>query len=365
MFSLYIHIPFCVQKCKYCDFPSYVGALCYADRYIDALLTEAEKYRGGRISTIFIGGGTPSLLSSAQIDRLVNGIASVFDVSGCEEFSIEANPESITAEKLRTYRDVGINRISIGLQSPNDEDLVMLGRAHDFATFSKAYELASGYFDNINIDIISGLPGHNLEKHTENLKKVLHFAPKHLSVYSLIPEEGTAFFDQIASGDLMLPDEAVDRDIYHATHALLSANGYERYEISNYAKDGYACKHNIRYWMGGDYLGIGCAAHSLIDGVRYSHSDSIEQYLIQPLKRDEEKLCQTDRYEEFIMLRLRMKDGIDLNEFKCLFNYDLLSTKHQNIDFLINNGLINVGSDRITLTEKGFDLCDSVILKLI
>lgn len=365
MIALYIHIPFCAKKCKYCDFASYEGALCYADKYIDALLAEAKQYSGEAVSSVFVGGGTPSLLSSFQISRLVEGINAVFDMGNCSEFTLEANPDSITKEKLQTYNSLGINRLSVGLQTPNDDELKMLGRIHDFYTFDRAFNMARNYFNNINVDIISGLPGQNVEKHLCNLKRVVEYKPEHLSVYSLIPEAGTPLYNEIESGKLVLPDDETDREIYHTTNNFLSNCGYDRYEISNHAQKGYECKHNICYWTGGNYLGIGSAAHSLINGVRFSHNGTIEQYISDPCSVFCEKLSDSDRYEEFIMLRLRMKSGIDFNEFRNLFKYDLLKEKFQQIDFLVKNGLANLSNGRLFLTDKGFDLCDSVILKLL
>ncbi len=365
MISLYIHVPFCRKKCRYCDFVSYEDSLCFADEYVNAIIKEAQNYNGEKVATVFIGGGTPSLLSISQIDALVKGIGNAFDVSCCKEFTIEANPESITDDKLKAYCDLGVNRISIGLQSALDSELKMLGRIHTFDQFLTAYEKAQKRFSNINIDLISALPGQTARHFISTLDTVTALKPQHLSVYSLIPEDGTPLMDDLISGKLVAVDDEADREIYCLTRNYLRTEGYERYEISNYSIPGYECKHNLTYWTGGDYVGLGCAAHSLYNGERSDHAADIHEYILDPTPKNKYKVTLTDLYQEFIMLRLRLAMGFSLTEFNNIFGYDFYLKNKNTVDQLIKLELAQIKNGRFSLTDRGFDVCDSIILKFI
>lgn len=365
MISLYVHIPFCKKKCRYCDFISYECALHNADAYIDALLNEAQLYKSKQVTTAFIGGGTPSLLSVEQIERLVCGLKDIFDFSFCTEFTIEANPESLTEEKLCKYRSMGINRLSIGLQSTIDRELKLLGRIHSFNQFVNIFQISRNYFDNINIDLISALPNQSVNDFVTSLETVAELSPTHISVYSLIPEKNTPLYADICSGKIEIPNEDTDREIYSITGKFLKYNGYDRYEISNYCKAGYECKHNLAYWLGSDYVGIGCAAHSLYKGVRSDHTTDIDAYIYSPKPCNFQKLNAKDKYEEYIMLRLRLIDGFNLTEFENIFEYDFCVAKQSEINDLISLDLVKICNGRFMLSDRGLDVCDAIILKLI
>ena len=365
MISLYIHIPFCKKKCRYCDFVSYECALHNADSYIDALLNEARLYSSEQVATAFIGGGTPSLLSVQQLNRLVCGLKRILDFSCCTEFTIEANPDSLTEEKLDKYKELGINRLSIGLQSTLESELKLLGRIHTFKQFVEIYNISQKYFDNINVDLISALPNQTINDFSVSLSRVVDLSPAHISVYSLIPEEGTPLYEDICCGNLNILNEDTDRDIYAYTGEFLRQKGYGRYEISNYSKRGFECKHNLTYWTGKDYVGLGCAAHSLYNGERSDHTANIEEYISTPEPQNFQKLTDQDIYEEYIMLRLRLIDGFDLCEFKSIFGYDFYLAKQSIINELMSMNLVKIRNGRFMLSDKGLDVCDSIVIKLI
>ena len=286
--ELYIHIPFCVRKCNYCDFLSFPAGLESIESYCRALDEEIcrtaeiiyekqEDRNTGRISTIFVGGGTPSVLAPEQIRRLFFCLRQNFSISPDAEISMEANPGTLTREKLAACMEAGVNRLSIGLQSSDDALLKVLGRIHTWEQFLDNYrEARKTGFQNINIDLMSSLPGQTLSGYLKTLEQVTELRPEHISSYSLILEEGTPFFD---SEDIRrrLPDEAVDREMYERTKELLHERGYERYEISNYAKEGFACRHNIGYWDGVPYLGLGLGASSYYDNARFSNEISMKK----------------------------------------------------------------------------------------
>lgn len=365
MASVYVHIPFCARKCSYCDFVSFAGSADSIDGYISALLQEAEQYKGERAETLFIGGGTPSLLSCAQMSRLMRGLRGCFVFAPDCEITAEANPNSLDAEKLRLYSEEGINRLSMGLQSTLQEELTVLGRLHTYEDFLRAYESTVKYFDNINIDLISGLPGQTPEDFAVTLERVAELRPQHISAYSLIIEPGTPLSKKIESGLLSMPDEETDRRIYRQTAEVLSRFGYRRYEISNYALPGRECRHNMVYWTGGDYIGLGCAAHSLYHGVRSEHTCMLQQYIDNPVKTNSFTLTPDDLYEEYIMLRLRLTDGFSLDEFAAKFGFRLEEHRKKELEWLTSNGFVSLEGGRCRLTRDGLDVCQTIIAKLI
>lgn len=324
--SLYIHIPFCVRKCGYCDFLSAPADEKARDRYVQALLMEIERYQGTetadrKIKTLYIGGGTPSILSVDQLDCIMQKIKHTFNFCDDIEASMEMNPGTASKEKCRALYQMGINRLSIGLQSTNDMELKTLGRIHSYEDFINTYTWCrEAGFQNINVDLMAALPYQIVESYTTGLRKIIRLAPEHISAYSLILEEGTPFYQKYNSGCYPLPDEEQERLMYRETEQILAQAGYERYEISNYAKKGYACRHNLVYWQGGDYLGLGLGSSSYMDGVRFHNTTDLNTYVNQgAYVEDREELSVQAKMEEFMFLGLRVMAGVSGTEFEKRF----------------------------------------------
>ena len=324
--SLYIHIPFCVRKCGYCDFLSAPADEKARDRYVQALLMEIERYRGTetadrKIKTLYIGGGTPSILSVNQLDCIIQKIKCTFNFCDDIEASMEMNPGTASKEKCRALYQMGINRLSIGLQSTNDMELKTLGRIHSYGDFLNTYTWCrEAGFQNINVDLMAALPYQTVESYTAGLRKIIRLAPEHISAYSLILEEGTPFYQKYNSGCYPLPDEEQERLMYRETEQILAQAGYERYEISNYAKKGYACRHNLVYWQGGDYLGLGLGSSSYMDDVRFHNTTDLNTYVNQCVYvEDREELSVQAKMEEFMFLGLRVMAGVSGTEFEKRF----------------------------------------------
>lgn len=369
--SLYIHIPFCVRKCLYCDFLSAPAKEAQISRYVELLVKEiavrGREYGDYRVKTVYIGGGTPSLLSGGCILQIMTQVYRCFEVEKNCEVSLEANPGTVTYEKLTAWREAGVNRISLGLQSLQDGELKALGRIHDSSTFFATYRMVveSG-FNNINIDLMSGIPGQSLESYKDTLKKVVKLAPgpKHISAYSLIVEEGTPFYENTPQ----LPDEECDREMYALTDEFLSQYGYCRYEISNYALPGYECRHNIVYWRRGNYLGLGLGAASLVENVRFCNARKIEDY-----GKIEEKqiLSRKEQMEEFMFLGLRMTEGVSYGEFSACFGADIDLIYPGTVELFRQKGLLwqrineETGEKRIGLTAYGMDVSNYVMAEFL
>ena len=324
--SLYIHIPFCVRKCGYCDFLSAPADEKARDRYVQALLMEIERYQGTetadrKIKTLYIGGGTPSILSVDQLDCIMQKIKYTFNFCDDIEASMEMNPGTASKEKCRALYQMGINKLSIGLQSTNDMELKTLGRIHSYEDFINTYTWCrEAGFQNINVDLMAALPYQTVESYTTGLRKIIRLAPEHISAYSLILEEGTPFYQKYNSGCYPLPDEEQERLMYRETEQILAQAGYERYEISNYAKKGYACRHNLVYWQGGDYLGLGLGSSSYMDGVRFHNTTDFNTYVNQgAYVEDREELSVQAKMEEFMFLGLRVMAGVSGTEFEKRF----------------------------------------------
>lgn len=370
MSALYIHIPFCKQKCLYCDFNS-SSCLDYVDDYKNSLINEIDmyknKYNNLKINTIFIGGGTPSLMSAEFITSVLDAIKQAFCLSNNCEISIESNPESLTYEKAIAYKSAGINRISIGLQAWQDNLLKALGRVHDKNTFIKAYNaVIKAGFDNINVDLMYGLPNQTLADWEETLINITKLSINHISAYSLKIEEGTPFYKMYDENKIMLPNEELERDMNSLAIDVLSNNGYKWYETSNFAKSGYECKHNLTYWQNGEYIGLGCSAWGRIGNVRYSNFYDIKEYINSisnnqlPVDNKENISKETDMFDT-IMLGLRLVDGIDIREFNTKYNVDFLVKYNGVLKQLIDDDLILLSDDSIKLTRKGFDLQNYVL----
>lgn len=376
---VYIHIPFCVKKCSYCDFLSFGNASEEAGlkaAYVKALCSEISAFKGRAadrcVTSVFLGGGTPSVMQSEYIKQIFDSLNDAFDISRTAEISIECNPGTVSAEKLETYRECGINRISFGLQSTDDGDLQVLGRIHSFEDFLESYRLArKAGFKNINIDLMSAIPGQTIEKWTENLKRAVELKPEHISAYSLIIEEGTPFYDMYGGmdsmGKLPLPDEDAEREMYYITKELLGAHGYERYEISNYSGKGRECRHNCGYWQGTDYAGFGLGAASLFEGYRYSDTSDIKKYISCEWMDGESVhlLSEKERIEEFMFLGLRMSKGVSAAEFKNRFNRDIEEIYGGRIKMLSENRLLLFDNGRWRLTDYGVDLSNRVLAEFL
>ena len=372
--ELYLHIPFCVKKCAYCDFLSFPSGLelqrQYAKRLMEDIDCMGKKYGDIPVDTIFIGGGTPSVPESRLIVDLMEHVNHAFQISDGAEISMEANPGTVTREKLKEYRRAGINRISFGLQSANDRELKLLGRIHTWAEFLESFALARECgFTNLNIDLMSALPGQTCESWKDTLKRVTDLEPEHISAYSLIIEEGTPFGEKYGSeeGRKLLPDEDSEREMYHETKRFLRECGYERYEISNYAKPGRECRHNIGYWTGVPYLGLGLGASSYMNGSRFAVSSDMQQYLGEKpgTFTDLEKLTKKDMEEEFFYVGLRMVSGVSLTEFKERFGVSAQEVYSGLMETFVEEKAAEFRGDRFVLTDYGLDVSNYIMAQFL
>lgn len=419
--ELYVHIPFCVRKCAYCDFLSFPADGAARQEYINGLIREItccrEAFREYRVSTVFMGGGTPSILTCRQVEEIFRALYDNFTIEKDAEITIEANPGTVDAEKVTAWKQAGINRISIGLQSVNNEELKLLGRIHTFQQFSDTYRLVREQgFRNVNIDLISAIPGQTLDSWRKTLRTAAELAPEHLSAYSLIIEPGTPFYEKygdipVLSGNgsgeedaafgpvpgeqkkagqqagqeagqqagqeagqeagqqagqiPALPDEDTDRAIYEETEKILREYGYGRYEISNYAKPGYECRHNIGYWKRTEYLGLGLGASSLIQRQRFHNTTDLKEYLEnikkgRRIRKETETLSRTDEMEEFMFLGLRMTEGIRINKFQELFGKSIEEVYKTPLLKMRQAGLLEMQDGSVRLTKRGIDISNYV-----
>lgn len=366
--GIYVHIPFCKQKCYYCDFISYCNKDEMIEDYVEAVKKEIQLQKiKSQISTVYIGGGTPSYIDSKYIQEIVREIKNK-DVSQNAEITIEVNPGTVTLQKLQDYKDEGINRLSIGLQSSKDELLEQIGRIHNFEQFLETYDMARKVgFKNINIDLMLGLPNQSITDLKETLEKIINLGPEHISVYSLIIEDGTPIANKIEKGELELPDEDTERNMYWYVKNTLELNEYKHYEISNFAKKGYESKHNMNCWMQKEYIGIGIAAHSYRDITRYSNTENINEYIknIKKGKLESNRIIheiqkEQDKKKEFMLLGLRLIDGVNISDFKNKFGDNPIYLFRNQLNKLVNENLIKVDNNNIKLTNKGIDLANLV-----
>ena len=376
--ELYVHIPFCVKKCSYCDFLSAPATEQTKEAYMAALFAEiggrAKDYKDRIVTSVFIGGGTPSLLSGDSIRQLMEHIREGFSLAPDAEITMEVNPGTVTAEKLTAFYGAGINRLSIGMQSAQEQELKILGRIHDFDGFCQVYrEAVEAGFTNINVDVMSGLPGQTLASYKDTLEKVLRLEPmpQHISAYSLIVEEGTPFAAMADRGELPLPEEDTERAMYEETIEVLAGYGFHRYEISNYALDGYECRHNVGYWIRRDYLGFGIGAASLIDNVRFQNGRDLNAYLAHPLacREEEQSLTTQEQMEETMFLGLRLIRGVSYTEFACCYGQTLEEVYGEVIARNVADGLLTVREDetgrRLALTGRGLDVSNYVMAQFL
>lgn len=367
--GLYVHVPFCVKKCSYCDFCSFpIGEIKGKDKYIDALCSEIRSYghRGLSLDSIFFGGGTPSLLCGDDFRKITCAIRESFELCDGLEFTIEANPKTLTEENLREYISCGVNRVSIGLQTIHENELKKLGRIHSFEDFINTYALVRKLgIKNVSVDLMYGIPDQKDRTFMETLERVVALDPTHISVYGLIVEEGTPISEMIS--ELDLPTEDEECDMYSLACDLLKKHGYNHYEIANYAKDGYQCKHNLKYWMDKEYIGVGVSAYSYFDGGRYGNSRNFAQYLsdYSKCRTDTESIDDESEKFEYAMLRLRLSEGFSLDDYTARFSESFLSGREVLVDRLCREELMRIVNRRISLTEKGFYVSNSILAELL
>lgn len=367
MRGLYIHIPFCRQKCKYCDFISFANMEGMFSQYISALAKEMEEYRGEKIDTVFIGGGTPTILPGAELKRLLSLCFEKFNIASDYEFTVEANPGTLDDYKIKTLSDGGVNRISVGVQSFNDEELRKIGRIHDSKTaYNTICQLAKSGFSNINLDLMTALPGQNMELLSHTLDTALTLPITHISAYSLIIEEGTPLEREYSEGKLMLPNEDEDREMYAYTVSRLKDSGFGQYEISNFAKDGFECRHNKKYWKCEEYIGLGAAAHSYLGGKRFSNTSVLSEYLSgKRHTEDVTVLTERDRIAEFMIMGLRMNEGISEAEFKRRFGKSINSVYKPELEKFIRGGFLIREKGAIRFSDKGRDVSNSILCDFV
>lgn len=368
--EIYVHIPFCVKKCDYCDFLSGPANAESQKAYVEALLCEIEAQKDGTdrsVTSVFIGGGTPSAIKAEWIEKILEKLKEKFKISPVAEITMEANPGTLTKENLSIYKECGINRISLGLQSTLDSELKALGRIHTFQEFLESYQMVRETgFENVNVDLMSAIPGQTYEHWVQNLRTVAELKPEHISAYSLIVEEGTPFYDR----ELDLPDEETEYKMYEDTAAVLAEYGYEQYEISNYAKAGYACRHNIGYWKRIDYLGLGLGASSLYDGIRYQHTEHMQEYLEKSsepehLKINIEPLEEEDKWEEFMFLGLRMTKGVCEAEFEEMFGKKMPDRYKQILEKYKKTGFMEQENGWWRFSRKGIHVSNQILAEFL
>ena len=366
--GIYVHIPFCKRKCDYCDFISYSSKDSKIEEYVDAVKKEIEFQKiKSKITTIYIGGGTPSYIDSKYIKDIMNEINKK-NIATNAEITIEVNPGTVTLEKLKNYKESGINRISIGLQSTQNELLKQIGRIHTYEEFLETYKMARKVgFKNINVDLMLGFPNQRIKDLKESLENLIELNPEHISVYSLIVEDGTPIANKIEKGELELPEEEIERNMYWYVKNILELNGYKHYEISNFAKKGYESKHNSNCWEQKEYIGIGAAAHSYKDITRYSNTDNLGEYIRNVQKGNLERnriiheiQKEDDTKKEYMILGLRQIDGIRISKFKEKFIDNPIYLFRNQLEKLVDQELISIDEDNIKLTNKGIDLANLV-----
>lgn len=370
--GIYIHIPFCKQKCYYCDFISFCNKDYLIKEYVQAIKIEIQnkiknidktKYN---ITTIYIGGGTPSYIDAKYIEEILNELKN--EIQLAKEITIEVNPGTVTKEKLEKYKGLGINRLSIGLQETHNNLLKQIGRIHTLEEFKKTYEMAKIIgFENVNIDLMLGLPNQTIKDLKENLSYIVKLNPNHISVYSLILEEGTNLYKQVENNSLQLPTEEQERNMYWYVKSALELNGYKHYEISNFSKPNYESKHNINCWEQKEYIGFGVAAHSYFEGKRFSNTENIEEYinniqnnnLTNNIKVHEIQNIE-DMQKEYMLLNLRKIEGVNIQKFKNKFKCNPIFLYKEELNKLTKEDLLTIDGNYIRLTNKGIDLANLV-----
>lgn len=395
--SIYVHIPFCVRKCAYCDFLSAPATEREKEHYVNILCKEIEReavrYPGYRVETVFFGGGTPTVLSAEQLKLILCKLNSCFRIEMAEEtdgigesgeekdgrkpeITLECNPGTVTEEDLRKLRGAGFNRLSLGLQSAQNDELRELGRIHTWEEFLETWHSArKAGFRNINVDLMAALPGQSVKSYVNSIERVMELSPEHISAYSLIIEEGTPFYERYGEADEqrrrygedrahLLPSEEEERAMYDLTREILARGGYHRYEISNYARPGYECRHNTTYWKRGDYLGFGLGAASLMENCRFANAVDLTEYE-EGLRREERKLSVQEQMEEFMFLGLRLTEGVHSGAFRDYFHVPIENIYGDVLKKLESQGLLAREGERIFLTVPGIDVSNMALAEFL
>ncbi len=371
--GIYIHIPFCKQKCYYCDFISFANKNEKQEQYINAIKKEIDTYEFEKynVTTIYIGGGTPSYIESKYIVELIEKLKSKLTNNETKfdkiEIAIEVNPGTVTKQKLQDFKSCGINRLSIGLQTTNNNLLKQIGRIHTYEEFLETYNRAKEVgFENINVDLMLGLPNQTIKDLKDSLEKVIRLGATHISVYSLIVEEGTVISKLLDEGKIELPNEETEREMYWYVKNILELNGYQHYEISNFAKENKYSKHNMNCWKQKEYIGLGVAAHSYLNDTRFSNGNNIEDYINNVENKEiEEVQTLEDKQNEFMLLGLRMLNGVDIASFKQKFGQNPIYLYRDRLNELVEDGLVVIDLNHIKLTNKGLDLANLVFEEFI
>jgi len=369
--GLYIHIPFCIKKCHYCDFISFDNRSDIHEAYVHALIQEIGRYDKLDVDTIFIGGGTPSCILPKYIESILSACRKQFHFTDNVEISIEVNPATVDAEKLNMYRNAGINRISMGVQSMNDDELAALGRLHRSDDVRKSYDtIKNAGFTNINLDMISAVPNQTMESLRFTLNELCSLTPAHLSAYSLIIEQDTPLYSMYEQDLLALPDEDTEREMYEYVIDFLGTQGYAQYEISNFAKSGFECRHNLKYWQCEPYIGLGIAAHSCFNGARYGNISSIDTYvsLIEggnSVVAEKTVLTHQDIISDYIIMGLRLCKGVSLDKFNSRFGIDLHDIFNAEINRHIKGGFMQIRDGYLSFTRQGISVSNSILCDFI
>lgn len=373
--GLYIHIPFCRQKCRYCDFPSFAGKEDMQERYTETLLTEIRQRAGAcsgrKIRSVFFGGGTPTVLPAPLLERLMQEISASFDIAEDAEITTEANPGTLNREMARALRGMGFNRLSIGVQAWQNHLLERLGRIHDIGDFLENYRIVREEgFQNVNVDLMFALPGQSMADWMETLDCIAALEPEHISAYSLILEEGTPFFREWEEGRLAPAPEDLDREMYHAAIDFLAGKGYAQYEISNFARPGRKSRHNCLYWQAGEYLGLGLGAHSYWEGRRFHNPYGLEEYIqsdgcLERLAQEMERVTKEDALAEFMFLGLRLTEGVSFTAFRRRFGRGMMEVYGEQIARLAGQGLLEQDGTGIRLTRRGIDVSNVVFAEFL